>query len=144
MSLLDVFFVSSANLKCPGTDISKVFLRVPWTPKITRVDCSLLSFINNSTISHDSVSRLQMPRSDCTDLGWFRSSVFCKILLPCGYIFISSPDEVFLIKRIDRFLISPWKHGVVRWCEGVVYLTSLGRPTDYGLLLGKACYPCSR
>ena len=34
--------------------------------------------------------------------------------------------------------------GVV-WCaEGVVYLTSLGRPTDIGLQLGKACYPCSR
>ena len=29
------------------------------------------------------------------------------------------------------------------WCEGVVYLTSLGRPTDIGLQLGKACYPCS-
>ena len=30
--------------------------------------------------------------------------------------------------------------GVVGWCEGVVYLTSLGRPTDIGLQLGKACY----
>ena len=34
--------------------------------------------------------------------------------------------------------------GVVGWCEGVVYLTSPGRPTDIGLQLGKACYPCSR
>ena len=33
---------------------------------------------------------------------------------------------------------------VVGWCEGVMYLTSLGRPTDIGLQLGKACYPCSR
>ena len=33
--------------------------------------------------------------------------------------------------------------GVVRWCEGVMYLTSPGRPTDTGLQLGKACYPCS-
>ena len=33
---------------------------------------------------------------------------------------------------------------VVGWCEGVVYLTSPGRPTDIGLQLGKACYPCSR
>ena len=33
--------------------------------------------------------------------------------------------------------------GVVGWCEGAVYLTSLGRPTDIGLQLGKACYPCS-
>ena len=33
--------------------------------------------------------------------------------------------------------------GVVGWCEGAVYLTSLGRPTDIGLQFGKACYPCS-
>ena len=33
--------------------------------------------------------------------------------------------------------------GVVGWCEGAVYPTSLGRPTDIGLQLGKACYPCS-
>ena len=33
--------------------------------------------------------------------------------------------------------------GVVGWCEGAVYLTSLGHPTDIGLQLGKACYPCS-
>ena len=32
---------------------------------------------------------------------------------------------------------------MVGWCEGAVYLTSLGRPTDIGLQLGKACYPCS-
>ena len=35
------------------------------------------------------------------------------------------------------------RDGVVGWCEGAVYLTSLGRPTDIGLELGKACYPCS-
>ena len=35
-------------------------------------------------------------------------------------------------------------NGVVRCGEGVVYLTSLGRPTGIGLQLGKACYPCSR
>ena len=33
--------------------------------------------------------------------------------------------------------------GVVGWCECAVYLTSPGRPTDIGLQLGKACYPCS-
>ena len=34
-------------------------------------------------------------------------------------------------------------HVLVGWCEGAVYLTSPGRPTDIGLQLGKACYPCS-
>ena len=33
---------------------------------------------------------------------------------------------------------------VVGCVLGVVYLTSLGRPTDIGLQLGKDCYPCSR
>ena len=33
--------------------------------------------------------------------------------------------------------------GVVGCGEGVVYLTSRGRPTDIGLQLGKAYYPCS-
>ena len=33
--------------------------------------------------------------------------------------------------------------GVVGWCKGAVYLRSPGRPTDIGLQLGKACYPCS-
>ena len=37
-----------------------------------------------------------------------------------------------------------WEMGVVRWCKGVVYLALSGRPTDIGLQLGKACYPCSR
>ena len=38
-----------------------------------------------------------------------------------------------------------WRNkGVVGWCEGVVYLALSGRPTDIGLQLGKACYPCSR
>ena len=33
---------------------------------------------------------------------------------------------------------------VVGCGEGVMYLTSLGRPTDIGLQLGKACFPCSK
>ena len=33
---------------------------------------------------------------------------------------------------------------VIGWCEGVMYLTPSGRPTDIGLHLVKACYPCSR
>ena len=34
--------------------------------------------------------------------------------------------------------------GVVGCGEGVLYLTSPGRPTAIGLQLGKACCPCSR
>ena len=34
--------------------------------------------------------------------------------------------------------------GVVGWCEGGVYLTLPERPNDFGLQLGKSCYPCSR
>ena len=30
------------------------------------------------------------------------------------------------------------------WGRGVVYLASPGRPTDFGLQLGKACCPCSK
>ena len=34
--------------------------------------------------------------------------------------------------------------GVVGYGEGVLYLSLPGHPTDIGLQLGKACYPCSR
>ena len=36
--------------------------------------------------------------------------------------------------------------GGVGLCEGILCLTSPGRPADIGLQLGKgkACYPCSR
>ena len=34
--------------------------------------------------------------------------------------------------------------GVFGWGKDVVYLTSPGRPTDIGLTVGQACYPCSR
>ena len=47
----------------------------------------------------------------------------------------------FLLLALSPFVI--FDSGVVGWCEGAVYLTSLGRPTDIGLQLGKACYPCS-
>ena len=41
---------------------------------------------------------------------------------------------------------SSCNYGVVGWCEveGGMYLTLPGRPTNIGLQLGKACYPCSR
>ena len=34
--------------------------------------------------------------------------------------------------------------GLVGWGKGVLYLALPGRPTDIGLLLGKACYSCSK
>ena len=46
--------------------------------------------------------------------------------------------------RADNSFFVLFFFEVVGWCEGVMYLTSLGRPTDIGLQLGKACYPCSR
>ena len=33
--------------------------------------------------------------------------------------------------------------GMEKLGQSAVYLTSPGRPTDIGLQLGKACYPCS-
>ena len=52
-------------------------------------------------------------------------------------------EELFAIKNVNLYQQSGSSKGVVGWCEGAVYLTSLGRPTDIGLQLGKACYPCS-
>ena len=42
---------------------------------------------------------------------------------------------------VVQFLV---RSGVVGSGNGVVYLKSPGRPTEIGLQLGKACYPCSR
>ena len=55
-------------------------------------------------------------------------------------------SAAFLLSRLimKYFLQSFSPFEVVGWCEDVVYLTSPGRPTDIGLHLGKACYPCSR
>ena len=62
---------------------------------------------------------------------------------------------IFVNKNITRNMFAFYRNlvkciifyhnhlGVVGWCEGAVYLISLGRPTDIGLQLGKACYPCS-
>ena len=57
---------------------------------------------------------------------------------PCHAELIRMPHPLLIFSQSDYFM------GVVRWCEGVVYLTSPGCPTDTGLQLGKACYPCSR
>ena len=53
-------------------------------------------------------------------------------------------EEIAQALGISHGSVSTILLGVVRWCEGVVYLKSPGRPTDIGLQLGKACYPCSR
>ena len=65
------------------------------------------------------------------------------------FFFLISPQKFFgyqyLIKKCLTFSFFFSIHmGVVGWCEGVMYLMSPGRPTDIGLQLGKACYPCSR
>ena len=60
-----------------------------------------------------------------------------KLFYKC--LWNSGPD------RISRnAIIQDDKEGVVGSGNGVVYLTSPGRPTEIGLQLGKACYPCSR
>ena len=48
------------------------------------------------------------------------------------------------IKVINMTRCSGKLKELVGWCEGAMYLTSLGRPSDIGLQLDKACYPCSR
>ena len=49
---------------------------------------------------------------------------------------------LFIHVARDKMLFSPIK--VVGCSKGIVYLTSPGRPTDIGLLVGKTCYLCSR
>ena len=73
------------------------------------------------------------------------------ILVPCDPM----NDHLLYLGHCDLYFMLQWfcllflllfhveLSGVVGWCEGAVYLTSLGRPTDIGLQLGKACYPCS-
>ena len=49
-----------------------------------------------------------------------------------------------IIWCLEQYSFLNCLEGVVGFGEGVVYLTSPERPTDIGLQLGKACYPCSR
>ena len=55
----------------------------------------------------------------------------------------SSSYDLNNVERDVKHQIIIIMMGVVGWCEGAVKFTSLGRPTDIGLQLGKACYPCS-
>ena len=59
----------------------------------------------------------------------------CQFPLPLGvweglrFVIVALPGFFF-------YLFLHTHTGVVGWCEGVVYLTSFGRPTDIGLELG--------
>ena len=75
------------------------------------------------------------------DLPW--EDVVFPMILPCLPL-----QTLFQLRRVSlkgkySSLLQTLVLGVVGWCEGAVYLTSLGRQTDIGLQLGKACYPCS-
>ena len=69
--------------------------------------------------------------------GFEQHPTACKISVSLSFLNWIKNEMMFY--RISRLMLV----GVVGWCEGAVYLTSLGRPTDIGLQLGKACYPCS-
>ena len=58
----------------------------------------------------------------------------------CAPMKVSDP---YILEALTKVLQTN-KCGVVRWCEGGVYLASPGHPVDIDLQLGKACYPCSR
>ena len=68
----------------------------------------------------------------------FISSVSSLLFL---FIFLSCPFHL-LDHLFSPFLWEMTQNNPLG--EGVVSLTSPGRPTDIDLQLGKACYPCSR
>ena len=67
---------------------------------------------------------------------------FCNVFSKSISVYAIFNDQNFN-DTLTNDIVSYEHLGVVGWCEGAVYLTSLGRPTDIGLQLGKACYPCS-
>ena len=77
-------------------------------------------------------------------------NICCRYSLeaPLSLMLLMSTHYIYFHGEMRKIFLAYWvsissKYGVVGWCEGAVYLTSLGRPTDIGLQLGKACYPCS-
>ena len=48
------------------------------------------------------------------------------------------------VQSFIQYRLSMPSIGKVGCGKGVMYLKSSKRPTDVGLQLGKACYPCSR
>ena len=95
-------------------NFKNVLVRNHWTDFNTSIPCSFSDPLPRLSSCHDSSKSMA---------AWGRG-------LFSLYIYI-------------KILKSSCQKGVVGWCEGAVYLTSLGRPTDIGLQLGKACYPCS-
>ena len=82
-------------------------------------------------------------------LTWYLTSPGLKLILAYSWtrlaILVTGEDRggmsLFLLFLPCPSLSSPLLSlllGVVGWCEGVVYLTSPGRPTDISLQLGKA------
>ena len=76
---------------------------------------------------------------DYIEITWLQQNYTAVIVSQAN---IDTKDHTWIIHS-DYNKITAFHTGVVGWCEGAVYLTSPGRPTDIGLQLGKACYPCS-
>ena len=55
-----------------------------------------------------------------------------------------STRKICFDAKVTKLIPNYHLSGVVGCGGGVLYLTSLGCPTDIGLQLGKACYSCSR
>ena len=75
-------------------------------------------------------------------LGLFGQYLVVLGLSPEGILHARMTTLVSSFFELSALEISPRR--LSRQGEGVVYLLSLGRPTDIGLQLDKACYPCSR
>ena len=76
----------------------------------------------------------------------FDSNGLCHAKMSLSICRQQRPRSACAFAQSDQSLCCPLTdsfggRGVVGWCEGAVYLTP---PTDIGLQLGKACYPCSR
>ena len=62
------------------------------------------------------------------------------ICMKCQILFSGKNKKNIIFGRLNW----PKKLRVVGSGKGVMYLTTPGCPTEIGLQLGKACYPCSR
>ena len=72
------------------------------------------------------------------------SAAVAIIIYPDQALFFLPKIFIFILISLQKhMLVYSLEGGVVGWCKGAVYLSSPGRPTDIGLQLGKACYPCS-